>query len=197
MKQMIQRFQKTHISNQILVSVVGILAYLASSAWLESNYLRSKFPVSYFIGQTSFSAEKVKTWYQFMISHNTFDIYVQTQFIDFIFIGAVMLMGFSIWTLVANLHPSMSFFGRVGYRLAFALPMAGLFDILENLVSFFMLNDPSDFSSWLAFPYSLFASLKFGCWCIALIWLFASVAFLLIRILINFLTRVPAMRSGR
>lgn len=58
--------------------------------------------------------------------------------------------------------------------------MAGLFDILKNVVSFFMIANPEIFSDTLVLPYSLFAVLKFGCWTVGLIWLIPSIIGLLV-----------------
>ena len=50
---------------------------------------------------------------------------------------------------------------------------AGL-DVLENLVSFVMLNDPTDFVDWLIVPYSSFAAAKFGIYAIGYLWIIAA-----------------------
>ena len=131
--------------------------------------------MNYFEQQTSFDAVKMKAWYAFMIQEGTFDIYLETQLIDFAFIATVILAGYTIWALVANLHPEEGFFNKWGQRLAFALPIAGVFDILENLVSFFMIANPESFADALVLPYSTFAVLKFASWTIGLVWLLLSV----------------------
>lgn len=110
-----------------------------------------------------------------MINHGTFDVYFKTQLIDFLFIVGVVLGGFFIWTLLANFHNTNSFFRRVGYTCAFLLPMAGLFDVFENLVSFFMMAIPIHFSNGLALIYSSFAVIKFGFWVLALVWFILSI----------------------
>jgi len=185
MKHVIEKFRESRIASQATVSILALIAYFVSSVWLEASYARSLFPVPYFEGQTSFSSEKIRTWYAYMINHGTFDIYFLTQLIDFVFISAVIVMGFSNWTLVANLHPKNSFFQRTGYYAAFALPLAGLFDILENLVSFIMIADPSGFPDSVVMVYSSFAVIKFGWWVVALAALIVSLTALLGRYVIR------------
>lgn len=174
MIQIVKKFRNTKIRVQGMIAAACLGLYFLSSFFLEKSYVLSKFPVPYFQQQTSFDAVKMKEWYAFMIQENTFDIYLSTQFIDFAFIAAVILAGFSFWTFVSSLHIDGSFFQRVGYKMAFALPLAGAFDILENLVSFFMIANPTNFSDSWVIPYSSFAVLKFGCWTIALAWIGVS-----------------------
>ena len=166
-----EKFRKTNLKVQGIITLLSLAFYFISSYFLEKSYLLSKFPVSYFEQQTSFDAGKIKEWYAFMIQEETFNIYLRTQFIDFAFIASVILAGFTLFTFIANLHPKASFFHKWGQVLAFALPLAGAFDILENLVSFFMIANPENFADSLVVAYSSFAVLKFGSWTIGLIWL--------------------------
>lgn len=174
MIQVIHTFRNSKISLQGIIAIACLGLYFLSSFFLEKSYAASKFPVPYFQQQTSFDAVSMKEWYSFMIQENTFNIYLRTQFIDFIFIAAVIAAGFSLWTFISSLHKKGSFFQRIGYKMAFALPLAGAFDVLENLVSFFMIANPTDFSDAWIIPYSSFAVLKFGCWTIALAWVVVS-----------------------
>lgn len=174
MIRLINNFQNANLKVQVLISSFSIGLYSWTSYLLENSYLQSKFPVSYFIQQTSFDASKMKEWYAFMIKENTFNIYLKTQWIDFAFIFAVIIAGFTLWTLVAKLHNKNSWFRKYGYLFAFSLPLAGCFDMLENIVSFFMIAQPIEFANSLIIPYSTFASIKFGFWTIGLAWLFIS-----------------------
>lgn len=171
---MINTFRTASLKIQSIITLAALASYGIISSILEASYIQSRFPVPYFVQQTSFDAIKMKEWYAQMIEQDTFGIYLKTQFIDFAFIAAVVIAGFALWSLVANLHKPGSFIHRAGYKMAWALPMAGLFDVLENLVSFFMIADPAGFPDFLIFPYSTFAVLKFGCWTVGLIWLLVS-----------------------
>ncbi len=171
---LIKLFRNTSRTIQGIVALVCLGLYFLSSHILEKSYLLSKFPVPYFEQQTSFDAVKMKEWYAFMIEQDTFGIYLKTQFIDFAFIAAVILAGFTFWTFVANLHPKGSFFEKYGKKLAFALPIAAAFDILENIVSFLMIANPTNFNDVIIFPYSTFAVLKFTFWTLGLMGLLVS-----------------------
>jgi len=175
MIRLVQKFRNVNVNTQGAIALVCLGLYFLSSHFLEKSYALSKFPVSYFEQQTSFNAIKLKAWYAHMIAEDTFDIYVTTQFIDFAFIAAVMLAGFTLFTFVSNLHPKFQFFNKWGYIFAFALPVAGTFDIFENLVSFLMIANPENFNDVLALFYSSFAVLKFFFWTIGLIWLMLSI----------------------
>lgn len=183
MIQLTKKFRTADFKLKGLITLISLAGYFISSYFLEKNYVLSKFPVPYFEQQTSFDAVKMKAWYASMLNEGTFNIYLNTQFIDFIFITTVILAGYTLWAIIAQLHPMDSLFNKWGEKLAFALPLAGLFDILENLVSFFMIANPANFSDTLVIPYSTFAVLKFGCWTVGLIWLAVSIVALLINLL--------------
>jgi hypothetical protein len=70
--------------------------------------------------------------------------------------------------------------------------MAGLFDVLENLVSFFMINDPANFINAVVVLYSTFAWIKFLFWGAGLMWLLTSVVALVINKFLYVLTMVRA-----
>ncbi|PCJ95448.1 MAG: hypothetical protein COA50_09610 [Flavobacteriaceae bacterium] len=192
MKKSINGYRNSSIAFQIIASIIAFLLYRLSSVFLEKSYASSKFPVSYFEAQTSFDALKLKSWYQFLIDNDTFRIYINTQFIDFIFIFTVILMGFSIWTLLANLHKKDSFFNKKGYIMAFSLPFAAFFDVLENLISFYMLSEPKEFINEIVYIYSSFATIKFGFWGIALLWLLVSIVALIFNRLRQLVTPIDA-----
>jgi hypothetical protein len=174
------KFRNANLKAQGLIAFISLMAYFISSYFLEKSYALSKFPVPYFEQQTSFNATKMKKWYAYMTEQNTFDIYLKTQFIDFLFIATVIVAGFTLWTFVANLHSKGTFFHKWGYKLALALPLAGAFDILENLVSFFMIANPLEFANSLIIPYSTFAVIKFGFWTVGLVGLTLSIIMLII-----------------
>jgi len=174
MIQLTEKFKNANLKVQGLITLISLGLYFLSSYFLEKSYLLSKFPVPYFEQQASFDAIKMKEWYAYMLKEETFGIYFYTQIIDFVFIVTVILAGYTLWYFMANLHPKNSSFRNWGQKFAYALPLAGAFDILENLVSFFMIANPENFADFLVLPYSTFAVIKFACWTIGLIWLFVS-----------------------
>ncbi len=171
MIQLIKKFRTANLKTQGIIALASLISYFLSSYFLEVSYKQSKFPVPYFVQQTSFNAKNIKTWYAFMIQKGTFEIYFKTQIIDFVFIATVILAGFTIWAFLVNLFKKETFFYKWGHIFAFSLPFAGFFDILENVVSFIMIAKPDNFLNILVIPYSLFASIKFGFWGLGLIWL--------------------------
>lgn len=130
---------------------------------LDASYAASGHPVSYAEGQTSFSAEKIRGWYQVMTDAGTLDVYWRTQIIDYGFMAALFLLGLFGGLLVARLWRQGSIASWLALFGALAVPLGTVFDALENGVSFIMLADPAWFPSWLAVPYSGFAVVKFAC----------------------------------
>lgn len=129
---------------------------------LDSSYVASGHPVDYVTGQTAFNDKTIKSYYAHMQEAGTLDVYWRTQLIDFGFILAMMLMALIFCTLVARIGRQGSWARRAGLLAASAVFLGAVCDIIENGWSFVMLSNPTDFASWLALPYSTFASLKFA-----------------------------------
>lgn len=168
-----------------LISVVSFGLMGAANTLLEESYSKSKFPVPFAVGQTTFDGELLKSYYKTMIDLGTLDIFVKTQFIDFLFIITVILMGLSLWAFVARLHQPDTFFRKAGLWFALSLPLAGISDAIENLISFILLASPLDFPNWLAIPYSAVAVIKFGFWTIGMVWLAISLVALIISFVVS------------
>lgn len=155
-------------TTKINLAIHGILALLAFAGMrfaniiLDNSYADSKFPVPYYVGQTTFDGGQLKEYYSFMQNADTLNIYWQTQFIDFAFIGMVIITGLLFPSFVARLHQPDSFLQKATFALALIMPFGGIMDSLENLVSFVMLAQPATFANWLAIPYSSFAMIKFA-----------------------------------
>ncbi len=155
---------------------LAILAWAVSRAtqvWLDGFYTRSKFPVSFFEGQTTFDAIELKGYYAHMIEQGTLDIYVQTQLVDFVFmatsfVSLLVLAGAALRTLPRALHGTKVF--SVATAMLVIVPLAPAFDAIENLTSFIMLADPQGFSDWLVMPYSAFAVTKFALFALGYLW---------------------------
>ena len=144
-----------------LVASAGLFVWVKGQ--LDASYAASRHPVDYATGQTSFSAEAIKGWYQSMTDTGTLDVYMTTQLIDFGFIAALMLLGLFGGLLLSKLSRPSSLASKAGRFAATVIPVGGLFDALENLISFVMLADPTGFADWIALPYSAAASVKFAC----------------------------------
>lgn len=138
----------------------------AFNAWaskiLTASYIDSKFPVPYYVAQLSFSPEKLKTWYSSLIEQGTFNIYVQTQHIDSLFIlSTLMLHGFAL-VLISRMFTAKSKGRKILVICALISAIAPISDQLENLVSYIMLANPTSFAGGLAYIYSSFAATKFA-----------------------------------
>ena len=173
--------QKPPLSWLAVASLVSFGLMGLANTLLEASYAKSKFPVPFFVGQTTFDGALLKSYFKTMIDQGTLDIFMQTQFIDFLFIITVILFGFSLWALVARLHQPDSFFRKAGLWFALSLPLAGISDAIENLISFILLASPLDFPNWLAIVYSTVAAIKFGFWTIGLLWLPVSLIALILK----------------
>ncbi len=133
---------------------------------LDSSYAASRHPVDYATGQLAFDAGLVESYYAKMIEAGTLPVYLQTQFIDFGFIAAVMSVSVLFGTLAARLGGRINRLGVWGWWAGLAAAMLGVmgasFDVLENLVSFFMLDRPQAIPQPLALAYSTAAAAKFA-----------------------------------
>ncbi|MFK7801525.1 MAG: hypothetical protein AB8G95_07845 [Anaerolineae bacterium] len=146
----------------LVMAIVAFMLYGYTNAILDESYAASNFPVPYYEGQTTFSGDQIKEYYAYMIEAGTLDIYWQTQVIDYAFIASVIFMGLLLPSFIAKLHLKGSWLFKGTMLFAFLIPLGGLFDALENLVSFAMLARPETFPNWLAIIYSSFATLKFA-----------------------------------
>jgi hypothetical protein len=163
MKRFIETCKKKPRTLAVAVALlVSYLFYFYASSTLTQSYQDSLFPVPYYEAQMSFDADKIKGWYAFLIEHNTFDKYLYTQHIDFIFMVSVLLLHFFALLLVSRLFPSTSRWRTGMIVCAIASSLAPIADALENLVSYIMLADPLQFPAYLVYIYSSFAVLKFS-----------------------------------
>ena len=139
---------------------VGLLAQRVTQTILDTFYARSGYPVPYYQGQLSFSSAKLAGWYTAMQRNGTLGVYWQTQVVDFSFIMATGLLFTTVLLLVARAVPAGGT-RRLALALVWLGPLVALLDIVENLISFVLLADPTSVSQPLALIYSTAAALKF------------------------------------
>lgn len=152
----------------IAAAVVAVLAQQLAQLWLNSWYAASGYPVPYYVGQLSFSADKLEHWYAVMSDRGTLGTYVTTQFVDFVFIAATAAAHLFVLSLIAKGLRGKLRAVAVGFvAVGLAAP---LFDVMENLVSFVMLANPQHIASVLAVIYSCFAAAKFACFAVVYLW---------------------------
>lgn len=152
----------------LVASVISLALQTLAQSVLNGFYERSGYPVPYFVGQTSFDASKLEGWYTAMQAGGTLEIYWQTQFVDFAFIAATALLHASLLVLVARLLPEA--WRRVALWFALVGVLAPAFDVLENLMSFIALANPTEINPVVAVVYSSFAVLKFACFFAVYLW---------------------------
>ena len=129
---------------------------------LNASYAASRFPVPYYEAQLSFSPEKIKGWYAYLMQVGTLDRYITTQHIDSLFILSTLFLHVSVLTLISRLFAVGSLGRRILVVCALLSAIAPISDQLENLVSYVMLADPVVFPNFLAYIYSSFSTLKFS-----------------------------------
>ncbi len=133
---------------------------------LDASYAASGHPVDYATGQLAFDARMIESYYAQMIKAGTLPVYVSTQYIDFGFIAAVMAVSVLFGTLAARLGAGINRLGVWGWWAGLAAALLGVagasFDVLENLLSFVMLDRPQAIPQPLALTYSAAAAAKFA-----------------------------------
>ena len=144
----------------IAATVLSLVLQTIAQSVLNVFYARSLYPVAYFVGQTAFDAEKLEGWYRAMEEAGTLGVYWQTQFVDFAFIAATALLHYWLLLLITRILP-VGRWRRIGLAALVIGLLAPAFDVLENLVSFIALSNPTEILPVTAIVYSSFASLKF------------------------------------
>lgn len=145
----------------LLTPLAYAFNYWASST-LTASYIASKFPVPYYVAQLSFNPSQLKTWYATLQDLGTFDVYLQTQHIDSLFILSVLILHSLVLVLISRLFVENSKGRKIMVVCALLSAIAPISDQLENLVSYIMLANPNNFADSLAYIYSSFAATKFA-----------------------------------
>ncbi len=163
---MIKTFSRLHSKLTGFQLTAITLAALIGNLWatklLDAAYAASRFPVPYWQAQLSFDHEKLKGWYAFLIENQTLDLYVHTQWVDFIFIATVLILHTAFLLALSRAVPLQSTARRVLIVAAPLSAIAPLADAVENGISFIMLANPTGFEPLLAIAYSSAAAIKFG-----------------------------------
>ncbi len=172
---------RTFIDEELSLSllwITSIVTFIVSKIiqiqLLDKSYSDSKFPVPFYEGQTTFDAIETKAHFQVLIENNTLDVFWRTQLIDFVYILATFL--FTIFAMV-SVYKMLAFsikLQRISWHMIFLMPLNAILDVFENLVSFIMLSNPTDFANWLIIPYSSFAVAKFTFYLIGYLWIIAA-----------------------
>lgn len=157
------RLQSTLTGLQLtVITLVALIGNVWATKLLDTAYAASKFPVPYWQAQLSFDHFKLKGWYEFLIKNETLDLYIHTQFIDFIFIASVLILHMAALLALSRSVPAPSTARRALIWAALLSAIAPLADAVENGISFIMLANPAGFEPLLAIAYSSVAAIKFG-----------------------------------
>ncbi|MCE3008323.1 MAG: hypothetical protein LW884_08275 [Bacteroidetes bacterium] len=144
----------------LAVSVAVLVLGLRAA---NRQYALSEYPPELFAGQLAFSPGKVAAWYQFLIRNETLDIYIETQYLDFVFIFGLMATIFFVQLLLVKLNPMDGSWYRFAVGMVFWGPLLATADIWENLATLAMLPNPTDFNPALAYLASSLTVWKL-CW---------------------------------
>ncbi len=154
------------------LSIVSfVISKLIQTQWLDKSYAESRFPVPFYEGQTTFDALETKAHFQVLLDHETLDIFWRTQFIDFAYIIATFVFTVAVMAAIYKMLAFNASLQRFAWLMLLLMPFNVIMDVLENLVSFVMLTNPTGFADWLIFPYSSFAVAKFAFYFIGYIWI--------------------------
>lgn len=167
------------------IAILLVVIRQTTQVWLDGLYVDSQFPVPFYIGQTTFNAEELKSYYAVLISKGTLDKYFWVQMADYLFMVTVFVSFFALMTAVYRSLPDVKWLKNLAWAMVFIAPTAALFDAAENLVSFFFITNPQEFSNWLVYPYSSFAVIKFAIFILAYLWAIAGLFISLIGFLIS------------
>lgn len=159
----LSRFQARFSTVQwSLIALTAVLLNLWATHELNAAYAASGFPVPYWQAQLSFDHLKLKGWYATLIEQGSLGLYLQAQYIDFLFIASTLVLHAAALIVAARLHPAASRSREIMLWAALLSASAPVLDALENLVSFVMLADPLSFEPALALVYSSLAAGKFA-----------------------------------
>jgi hypothetical protein len=144
------------------ITLVALIGNVWATKLLDAAYAASRFPVPYWQAQLSFDHFKLKGWYEFLVKNETLDLYIYTQFVDFIFIASVLVLHTAALLALSRAVPSNSKARQALIWAALLSAIAPLADAVENGISFIMLANPTGFEPLLAIAYSSVAAIKFG-----------------------------------
>ncbi len=185
------RFVSRHFNSQFslwrwwAMALIGlVIARVVQLFWLDPVYVASQYPVPFYVGQTTFNAVELKSYYQVMLDKGTMPVYWLTQCIDFVFIACTYLAFFalsqSIYHSITRVFPNAGRWQQLAAGICFISPLAAVADAIENFLSFIMLLQPRDFPDFLVYPYSSFAVIKFSLFAVTYLWALVMAAILLL-----------------
>lgn len=202
MKSIKKFIKEVKIRTIVVMSGVAFLLNYFAKLWLDLSQKNSLYPVPFFEGQLSFSEDKLEEYFSYMIEKGTFNIYIQTQFIDFLFLLSIIilhtLLAILLFKLICNFNgresnivsfKSMNAITKIAIINIIIAPFAGIADAIENFTLFIMFIDPLNVNNVLANIYSSLAAIKFTIFSISYLWFIFAGVYLLISGLIRIIKR--------
>lgn len=143
--------------------------------WAQSNYPHGVLEM-----QLSFSADYLKNDYHYMLDHGNLASLQAWQIVDYGFMAAYGLFGFSAMMLIGRKFPTPSRFQTISYSAALIMILVSCLDAIENAFSLMTLADPYDFPAWWAIAMSSFALVKWSLGAGVVVWLLISSVILMV-----------------
>jgi hypothetical protein len=142
------------LAASVLLGAIGL-------SWATALYVRSGFPPAVIEGQLAFDPDAYRAWYAVLIEKGTLPLYVRTQWVDFLFIGALLSALCVGHLLIAKAQPDARW-RKLALTLAVLGPAIAASDALENIVTLTMLSNPADFAPRLGYFASAFSAVKWS-----------------------------------
>ena len=159
----LRRLAETTSWPKLWTALAASVALLAGGiTWATVLYAASGFPPRLIEGQLAFNAELTRGWYQTLIELGSLEVYVRTQWVDFIFIFGLLLTLFIVHLMIAKARRGEPGWQRLALWLAVLGPAIATADIWENLVTLTMLNAPLSFTPALAMVASTLSAVKWS-----------------------------------
>ncbi|MCW4014068.1 MAG: hypothetical protein NWF07_13935 [Candidatus Bathyarchaeota archaeon] len=166
----------------ILVSSIILLVVLAPAVIYILEL--SGFPGELETTQLGFDAEYIRDCFASMTEQGL-SLFILGNLVDYLFIASYGGMFFSGALLIARKHEKNSFNRVIGYGISILGLSAAFSDGLENIFLLSMVSNPIGFASWLAFPHSLFAHIKFKLMYLTAGWIALTLLYLVSAWLLN------------
>jgi len=170
--------QRPSQKKMILLLVCGLIGTILSLPIMNHFFELSKYPVSFFESQLSFSGQIIKSHFATM-SLQELNYYTIGQLADYGFIISNALIKFSLAVLLARTFSTNSTLRYSGFITAILGILGSLFDAIENIFIFLMIGDPTGFNDWLAVIHSVFALVKYILTFIVYGWIFIALIFVI------------------
>jgi len=142
------------LAASLLLGAIGL-------SWATALYVRSGFPPGVTEGQLAFSPDAYRAWYAILIKNGALPLYVRTQWVDYLFIGALLSALFFGQLLIAKAQPDARW-RNLALALAVIGPAVAASDAFENIVTLTMLSNPADFAPWLGYLVSTISAVKWS-----------------------------------